>query len=407
MTTAQRGSVNSSLVRAYGDANPFLSISIDPSIGISDLLMDLPVMKVGQFFRRLKMHNVEAGNDQPILRWSVEIDNNRRLLTLSGSIMVESVISGVPIEVGVKATSVNPNAVEIKRGVSCATSDKVCDNVVSVGVARPGLPCFLPIWLYRCQAVTVHVRPLINQALSCSDGEESPFMWSTKHVLEYVKENRKAIVDKANALQQKVTGWRWQHSGPPLLAESEAKSVSCRPRCSSMLSAFLYYYIDAYEPGKSASVSASKMSKSFTKDDIEGVASMISVSIGSTLTIRNLLPVEVEWEVAGSALSVGKMQRNILLDSSASRRRRKNRDGGTLRGDPPIELDSLNFDIDWGATDQFRLESGQAVEVLSCDSQNMLPKARYGKVEILVFIGFRPRMSSCYYRKLSEPDSLR
>jgi len=57
--------------------------------------------------------------------------------------MAEGVISGVSIEVGKRATSANPSAVEIERGVSCATSDKVKDNFVSVGVARPGLPCFL------------------------------------------------------------------------------------------------------------------------------------------------------------------------------------------------------------------------------------------------------------------------
>jgi hypothetical protein len=375
----QSGSISSSLVRSYGQAQPFLCILLNPMIGVSDPLTDLPVMKVGQYFRRLRVRNEADGEEVPLLlSWTVDISNNRRVLTLSGSVRVDSLISGVPIEIGVKAFKANP---KIEKETEFLPTRN--DEVFSVGVARPGSPCFLPIWLCEQDFVTVHIRP-VSRTLQSKNAEETSYAWSTNSLLEYAKICVKGAADKVGAHQLKVTGWRWQRSGTSQPQEIKAKTALCEPKGFERLPAFLHYSVDAYEPCANANfpLSDDNKAKAFVEEGIEAASMLIEVSIASTLTIRNLLPVAMEWEVIKNDSSLKETQRTILLDGSGLRAR-QHRYGNELafgQADASLILESHRNEglvNELKELEQYLLESGQAIDVLSCESQAMSPMARY------------------------------
>jgi len=134
---SKSGSMNSSLVRSYGRVQPVLCISLDPKTGILDLITDLPVMKVGQYFRMLC-----NGRRSILLSWTVDISNNCRVLTLSESVLVNCLISVVSIEVGVK-----PKTLQSENQKDRESLLEKNYEVLSISTARPGSPCFLPNWV--------------------------------------------------------------------------------------------------------------------------------------------------------------------------------------------------------------------------------------------------------------------
>jgi hypothetical protein len=328
---SKSGSMNSSLVRSYGQVQPFLCISLDPKTGFSDLITDLPVMKVGQYFRTLRDERRSI-----LLSWTVDISDNRRVLTLSGPIWVNCLISGVSIEVGVKTKIWESDNQKNRESLLEKNHE-----VISVGTARPGSSCFLPIWLFQYDAVSVHVRP-INRLLEADRIIETFHEWSTSSLIEYSYSSRS-----------------WQ---PSQQKGDKAKTVLCQPINADYLPSFFHYSIDAYAP-------FTKDSAALSNDvNFEASSMMIEVNIASSLTIRNLLPVPIEWEVIGYELPLKEMNRTILLDGSSLRAGLKYRYRNT-EGSCPTEAN--------GRFEHFLLESGQAVDVLSCESQEMCPMARY------------------------------
>lgn len=338
-------SINSSLVRSYGQVQQFLCVTLDPTIGFSDLLTDLPVMKVGQYFRTLRNERRSI-----LLSWTVDISDNRRVLTLSGSIWVNSLISGVSVEVGVKINTLNSDS-EKNRESSLEENHEV----FRVGTARPGSPCFLPIWLFQYDAVSVHVRP-INRFLEAHSAKESLYDWSTSSLLEYCYSSR---------------SWK-----PTQKKGNKAKTVMCPPINADFLPSFLHYSLDAYAPfiKDNAAMSNDVSMKTIPEEGIEASSMMIEVKIASTLTIRNLLPMAIEWEVIGYELMLKETNQSTLLDGSALRAKQKCNHGNT---DGSLITDKNSCTHKVGTLAPCMLESGQAVDVLSCESQEMSPMARY------------------------------
>jgi len=94
--------------REYDGRFPRLAISLDGSpYDVSlDLVNDLPVVKVGKSLRRLRVRQkgktLEGTVQYILVLWNVELENNRRVLTVSSAVSIASVGCGVPIEVGIK-----------------------------------------------------------------------------------------------------------------------------------------------------------------------------------------------------------------------------------------------------------------------------------------------------------------
>jgi hypothetical protein len=190
-------------------------------------------------------------------------------------------------------------------------------------------------------AVSVHVRP-IHRLLETDSTIETFHEWSTSCLLEY---------------SYSIRSWQ-----PSQQKGEKAQTMLCKPINADFLPSFLHYPVDAHAP--------------FTKDNaamsndvnVEASLMMIEVNIALSLTIRNLLPVAIEWEVKGNELLLTEMNRTILLDGSALRAGQKYCSRNTE--------DSFPTEAN-GRLGPCLLESGQAVDVLSCESQKMCPMARY------------------------------
>jgi hypothetical protein len=301
-------------------------------------------MKVGQYFRTLRNESRSI-----LLSWTVDISDNRRVLTLSGSIWVNSLISGVSVEVGVKINTLNSDNEKNKEN-----SLEENHEVLRVGTARPGSPCFLPIWLFQYDAVSVHVRPL-NRYLEADRAEESLYDWSTSSLMEYYYSSR---------------SWK-----PTQKKGNKAKTVMCPPINADLLPSFLHYSLDAYAPfiKDNTAMSNDVSTKTIPEEGIEASSMMIEVNVASTLTIRNLLPMAIEWEVIGYELMLQETNRSTLLDGSALRAKQKCHHGNT-EDSLITEKNSCIHKVRTLAP--CMLESGQAVDVLSCESQEMSPMAR-------------------------------
>jgi len=152
-------------VRAYDSKLPTLAIALDPSLKLAPLF-GLAVSRVGVSVKEARAQaglddGVEVGvsgvlmerggglsnaTANTLVSWSVELFDNRRILTLSSAVKIETATaSGLPMEIGVKSL----NSTE--------------SEVIAVGVLTPEEPLLLPLWLnVNAGEWDVLVRPTKN-----------------------------------------------------------------------------------------------------------------------------------------------------------------------------------------------------------------------------------------------------
>lgn len=176
------------LRREYDGRFPRLAVSLDgsPHNVALDLVNDLPVVKIGKSLRRLRVRrkSIKAENTAQyiLVLWNVELENNRRILTISSAVSIASIGCGIPFEVGIKhyaSTFHNAdercgndtggnNAIVEENGANSSINASF-DSVQTIGIACPGSPCFLPLWLdLQFEVASVFVRPA-SQDMNSSD----------------------------------------------------------------------------------------------------------------------------------------------------------------------------------------------------------------------------------------------
>jgi hypothetical protein len=345
-------------VRNYEGRFPCLLVAIQAVSGVSvEPLEDLQVYKVGSVVRHLSVRKeVDRKNGTrdsttysvPVV-WKVEIEDNRRILTISSAVRVISTGFNTPIDVGVqKYFPLNNTKPDPSNGAA----------IRSIGISRPDSPFYLPLWLaLKLEAVSVFVRPRATRA--------PLYSWGRASVLEFSP----VLPDDANAetnpSSSDIGKWAWKETfkGPI--------SIPCDSTNDGLLTVWLSCFDTAQvitggrahkrrrrEKGKVGLASAE-----FQEQSNE----VISVTVDSGLTLRNMLPMHIEWEVAHSEKSC----ETLVVDGSSIRRGNVD----NLGLPPDFKLD------DEVAREPVTLKSGDCTEVFPCNYKLQSLKVRFRELD--------------------------
>ena len=214
----------------------------------ADLITDLPTGRVEEHHRSVRVwkKNKDGLISQYLdLVWSVELEENRRVLTLSSATNVKVFGCGPAIEIGIclsnKYDQCNPGA------------------IATIGTTEKNGKFNLPLWVESCFCqVDVFIRPFTPMVET--EGESNVYSWSTFPVLS-------KLPDQCNAESTEVK-FNWTTEIPDTLG-----GVSCPlSGQAERTEAFHPVWLEC---------SYSKDMKNERKRD---------VSIWSAVTIRNMLP---------------------------------------------------------------------------------------------------------------------
>jgi hypothetical protein len=345
-------------VRNYEGRFPCLLVAIQAVSGVSvEPLEDLQVYKVGSVVRHLSVRKeIDRKNGTrdsttysvPVV-WKVEIEDNRRILTISSAVRVISTGFNTPIDVGVqKYLPLNKTKSDPSNGVT----------IRSIGISRPDSPFYLPLWLaLKLEAVSVFVRPRATRA--------PLYSWGRTSVLEFSP----VLSDDTNAettpSSSDIGKWAWKETfkGPI--------SIPCESPNDGLLTVWLSCFDTAQvmtgdrahkrrrrEKGK-----VSLASTEFPEESNE----VISVTVDSGLTLRNMLPMHIEWEVAHSEKSC----EPLVVDGSSIRQGNVDH----LGLPPDFKLD------DEIAREPVTLKSGDCTEVFPCNYKLQSLKVRFRELD--------------------------
>ncbi len=324
-------------VRAYDGQYPSLCVKLEALPGIViQPLSNLPVFVVGNTISRLEVRKVVDetildGNDidrvygeefsVPVV-WTVEIEDNRRVLTLSSAVRVIS--SGINLSVDV--------GVEIVANASCAGR-----VIRHVGTAHSGTPFYLPLGLaLACETVEVFVKP-----------SEAEYDWSKESVLTFVPIQASGY---GSVSDHSLIDWSWKETF------DSSCTIPCEPSHSDAsnsqtlwLSLMSLPHVENTSGTKGAGLSRRNSSS---------CGALISIAVDSGLTLRNLLPVDLQWEI-GAFVGSGEI---VTLDSSAARehhdKKRHSFNGFGLRSGEGVDILSFHPGlVDIGG--RFRCHTGQ------------------------------------------------
>lgn len=351
--------------REYDGRFPRLAVSLDGSpYDVSlDLVNDLPVVKVGKTLRRLRVRQKGKASESTVqyilVLWNVELQNNRRVLTVSSAVSIASVGCGVPIEVGIKhyasTAHVGDNGTGSNASVKEIASSSMNKNadfgpVRRIGVARAGSPCFLPLWLdLQFEVASVFVRP------SSRDANKSGaclYAWSSSSILDF----------RQWSSQEDVWGWKDRvSSGVVRCAPTRPSEGGTLPAYMSFACGQSHNAID----GPVTSARASSVVETTEPIDraTQDAMKSISVIIGSTLSLRNMLPAPIEWEVSNGH---GSAER---LDGSLLRYLQLQKFGSTPFASS-TQTTSDSAPKTFKEDSNCHLHSGAGAEVFSCDASS-------------------------------------
>lgn len=314
---------NTNKVRSYDGQFPLLSVTFHTETkGVFvEILQHMSVVRIGETMKSLRVKTPECQdefNEASILVvWSVALENNRRIITLSSAVRVTSPRCGVPIEVGVKymgekMEGLTPNHHEI----------------ASVGTSSSSTVCYLPLSLQlNFKTVEVFVRPYSTS---------TSFNWSNNSILRFEK-SLTTSQHKTNAL------WSWT-------LFDHSTSISCEPVSSSHGCSKVYLSYECHYESPSLST---QISEDFYLDECpEYEYQMKCIDICPVLSLRNVLPISLEWEIVSGDI----LDNPVPLDGSLFR-----------EGNCPLELSrdgSSNLE-------PFLISPGYGVDVFACDLATM------------------------------------
>ena len=315
---------DSNRIRTYDGRFPNLSVMLQYPGENSrvEIAQDLSVVKIGKKLRRLKVQKVTSNKiitGYINVVWSVELEQNRRIITMSSAVTLTSSKCSIPIEVGIKLSSTN------------AKNESEQNETKSIGFSTPDSSFFIPLWIDVCfRRAEIFVRP---------KSVDKSYNWSSQSILQF---------EGADLLDQSSNGYKW-------LSSNAHGSVTCDARKNQNnidnSPAWLSFECDQ---GKSHSTGKIKKSTSQQEDDHNGFQ-LISISIFSSLSIRNILPEGIHWEVSNCDPSRKESDRKII-------------DGSLIRQ----RFNGEDKDIS-----TFEINSGDRIEVLACNISTMNVQAKF------------------------------
>ena len=336
---------NVTRVRAYDGRYPSLCVILEavPGVAIKPL-RNLPVFKVGNTIRRLglqKLHSEtelalstreeegsidDAESSVPVV-WTVEIEDNRRILTLSSAVRVISSGVSLTVDVGVLLETSKEN-------------EREKSTITKVGTAQSGSPFYLPLPLaLKCERVDVFVRP----------GGLGEYNWSNRNILSFTP-TQSFDSTLSSSVGPSLTNWVWNETF------ELACTVPCEPSSGdvweSKLQTLWLSCISLPHVGDEIGSKNIKRSRN-AQSALGGKSALISIAIDAGLTIRNMLPVNLQWEVSAFGSSG-----IVPLDSSLAREQHNADSHPFIRND-------------------YGLLSGEGVEILSFRPELMDIRARF------------------------------
>jgi hypothetical protein len=300
----------------------------------------------------------------PII-WAVEIDNNRRILTISSAISITPLGCGIPLEIGVKQYYRNNKIFSATHHMD-SDEEVSFSQISTIGKSSPDRPFYLPVWLgMNCEKVEVFTRPSVHG----SDSEfSSLYLWSQNCILELQSITHGTDAHVEGTTLSRVETWSWT-------TDTSSKSVYCPPTGDAFGKDYLLPFImcctvaredldDLHHKIHQLPLLSNSKSKE-NLGPIHHKEISLCISIDSSLSIRNMLPTGLQWEVADTP----EFEEDVsILDGSSLRRRQLGRYGympgetrhDVIRGNKACALDP-----------------GRCADVFACDISAMMIRARF------------------------------
>lgn len=343
-TTSLPSTVNK--VRNYEGCFPSLTIAIQAVSGVSiDPLEDLQVYKVGSSVHHLTVrkdvHEEKSGNFDDIeysipVVWKVEIKDNRRVLTLSTAVRVVTTAFSTHMEIGVQRIPYHEQDKDVPQDIS------------SIGIVRPDSPFYLPLWLaLKLEAVNIFVRP---------QGDGAPrFDWGRSSILRFAP--LLSIGENVRNCEG-IGTWVWEENF------EELDYVRCDSLFSGDAQPIWLAVFSGSSTNGAEQILRSKTKKPVSSMDFEEEHhEVISVTLDSNVTLRNLLPMSIDWQLAHVAYGSASP---LIVDGSIIRSENSSKNEKMLA----ISSDVGNS-----------LRSGECTEVFACDYQSSELQARFKELD--------------------------
>jgi hypothetical protein len=315
-------------VRAHDGQYPSLCVILEALPGlVVKPIRDLPVFKVGNSIRHLQVRKLQSDTEYSVpVVWTVEIEDNRRILTLSSAVRVISSGVSLSVDVGV-CTSIDEDK-------SAVVSSKATFNIEKVGTARSGSPFYLPLWLeLECINVDVFVKP-----------SRADYSWSEQSILSFVPVQS---FDSDFSSSPDLTEWMWNETF------NSSCTVPCEPADKDILNVNTLWLSCVSLPhvGDELRIKDAKRSRR-SRSLNGGRGSLKSIAVDAGLTIRNMLPAKLQWELVAFEGSEA-----IPMDSSSDRAQHDfSKECGLSSGEG---VDVLSFSPWMDARARFRCYSSQ------------------------------------------------
>ncbi|CAB9511549.1 Putative vacuolar protein sorting-associated protein [Seminavis robusta] len=331
LTSALKPEEATKKIRTYEGKFPSLRVAIQSIAGVTiETLLDLQVQRAGSWIRSLSVRKSMENFSVPIL-WEVRVEDNRRILTLSSAVRIVSLNSSV-IEVGVKvasATHLDPagnSDVDKKRTQSNGIG--TVGTIQFVGSSLPDSPFYLPLWLaMRLESIQIYVRPKFPGL--------AQYRWGHQSVLTLQLNSLKSTPFNDG------TEWIWKET-----LDEALESIQCEAKDEDSPPAFLSCFTSSQ-----VSSDLQFFQGSESEGFVTGVNEILSVSVDTGLSIRNLLPIGIEFQ-AGHTLGNG----SPMYEEDVSSGQKVDVVSRSLRSGESAEVYACNFKAKETLAARFRIK---------------------------------------------------
>lgn len=324
-------------VRSYEGRYPDLMVAIQAVAGVLvEPITNLQVFKVGSTIRHLtvkKDNGSYVGSDSTRnsiqVVWNVEIEDNRRIITLSTAVRVVS--TGMPLEIGVRRDG------DGKKDIAYRSSDNL---TTSIGIARSECPYYMPLWLaLKLEPVSIYVRPAFAATKDHS--------WSESSVLHFGLFIEERMNSDNRGSKISVTGkWTWEET------ISDLRYIRCTSETGGRNP--IWFSVFGTSSSHRPETNFVTHSRDEAKEEVRGQRNefesyeVLSITLDSGLTVRNMLPTGIELEVVQGEQNGNEsgMENSIDVNFSSSHKQSKISKFATLKGGECTDV----FEVSYSAT---------------------------------------------------------
>lgn len=321
-------------VRSYEGRYPDLMVAIQAVAGVLvEPISNLQVFKVGSTIRHLtvkKDNGSYMGSDSTRnsiqVVWNVEIEDNRRIITLSTAVRVVS--TGMPLEIGVRHDGNGD------KNIAYRSSDNL---TTSIGIARSECPYYMPLWLaLKLEPVSIYVRPAFAATTDHS--------WSESSVLHFGLLIEERMISDNRGSKTFVTGkWTWEETIPDL------RYIRCTSETGGRNP--IWFSVFGTSSSQRPETNFVTHSRDEAKEEARGQRNefesyeVLSITLDSGLTVRNMLPTGIELEVVQVEQNGNEsgMEKSVEVNFSSSHQQSKISKFATLKGGECTDVFEVSY----------------------------------------------------------------